>query len=154
MIIRPKGYTTLIQSDRAFAPSTARHINRFHLIFESIALVTYIPEFRCLAPYEMCHRGPLLSRVGSSLDAVIGQSHAVSARGRFLLGLTALRLFGLIRHWKQMFINNTFRPTERQGIEKWLIPRGKDSGESIRSGQQNSSKKSEVRLATSHVRRE
>jgi len=63
------------------------------------------------------------------------------------MSLTALRLFGLIRHWKQMFINNTFRPSERQGIEKWLIPRGKDLGDSIRLSRKrnNGNKKNEVR---------
>lgn len=145
VIIRPGGYSKLIQSDRAFAPSTARHISSFHMFFEAIALLTYIPEFRCLVPHDVCYRDSIFSRVGSSLDAVLGQSPAECARGRFFLGLTALRLFGLIRHWKQMFINNTFRPVEPQGIEKWLIPTGKDQGDSIRSvRKRNSHKKNDV----------
>ena len=78
------------------------------------------------------------------MDAVIGETHAQSARGRFFLGLTALRLFGLIRHWKQMFINNTFNHARRGGIEKFLIPRAKDTGDSMRSiRKRNSSKKTD-----------
>lgn len=145
VIIRPKGYYQLIQSDRAFAPSTARYINRFHLIFEGIALITYIPEFRCLAPYDICRRDSVFSRVRASMDAVIGETHADSARGRVLLGLTALRLFGLIRHWKQMFINNTFQSSKLKGIEKWLIPRPTGNGDSISSERKRvSTKKTEV----------
>ncbi len=146
IIVRPKGYFELIQSDRAFAPSTARYINWFHLIFESIALITYIPEFRCLAPYDICRRDTIFSRISSSLDAVVGVSNADSARGRFVLGLTALRLFGLFRHWRQMFINNTFRLAKREGLDKWLIPRATDHGDSISTTRKRSStKKNEVR---------
>ena len=144
LIVRPKGYSELIQSDRAFAPSTARHINRFHMIFEIIALMTYIPEFKCIRS-DICDRDSAFSRVSASLGVVIGESHAVSARSRFLLGLTALRLFGPIRHWKQMFINNTFRSKQPEGIEKWLIPGTHEDRESARSlRQRDKSKKNDV----------
>jgi hypothetical protein len=143
IIIRPKGYADLIESDRAFAPSTARHINQFHMFFEVIALVTFLPEFQCIDPNKTCRQNSVFSSVGSSLDAIIGETHAISARGRFLMGLTVLRLFGLIRHWKQMFINNTFRPTKREGIEKWLISPGKGTGDSM-STRKRSSKRNEV----------
>ena len=135
----------MIESDRAFAPSTARHINRFHIIFELLALLTFLPEFHCLAPDDVCTPQTLLSRVVASLDSVIGPSYKEAARGRFLLGLTSLRLFGLIRHWKQMLINRTSDPTKREGIENWLIPQGKDMGDSVLSIRKTSSKKIEVR---------
>ena len=146
VIIRPPGYSDLIQSDRAFAPSTARYINRFHLIFEGIALITYIPNFACLATGDICSR---MSRVLASMDAVIGKTPAQSAKGRFFLGLTVLRLFGLIRHWKQMFINNTFHSVKRDGIEKWLIPRQNNHGDSIVSTTKRHSKKREVGIPCS-----
>ena len=114
LIVRPKGYSDLIQSDRAFSPSTARHISRFHIVFESIALVTYIPEFRCIGS-ELCESDSVFSRVALSLDIITGESQGVSARGRFLLGLTVLRLFGPIRHWKQMFINVNLSPSQSEG---------------------------------------
>ena len=149
VIIRPQGYSELIQSDRAFAPSTARYINRFHLIFEGIALITYIPNFVCLAAEDMCWRESRFSRVLASMDAIMGKTHAQSAMGRFFLGLTVLRLFGLIRHWKQMFINNTFHSVKRDGIEKWLIPRQNNHGDSIVSTTKRHSKKREVRSPVS-----
>lgn len=141
VVIRPQRYSELIQSDRAFAPSTARYINRFHLIFEGIALITYVPNFVCLAPDDVCWRESRFSRVLASMDAIIGKTHAQSAKGRFFLGLTVLRLFGLIRHWKQMFISNTFQSVKREGIEKWLIPGQKDHGDSILSSTKRHSKK-------------
>jgi hypothetical protein len=70
--------------------------------------------------------------VTASVDAILGPSHGDAAKGRFILGLTSLRFFGVIRHWKQMWINNTFHPTKRDGIEKWLFPREKDYQEAIR----------------------
>jgi hypothetical protein len=125
MLIRPKGYGDLIQSDKAFAPSTARHINRFHLVFEIIALLTFIPELTCTRNIEMCMSGSIFSRVQASLYATLGSSSAEAAKGRFILGLTALRCFGLVRHWKQMWINKTFHPVQgawadRQDHKKWL----------------------------------
>lgn len=146
VIIRPPRYSELIQSDRAFAPSTARYINRFHLIFEGIALITYVPNFACLSADDICWRESRFSRVMASMDAIVGETHAQSAKGRFFLGLTVLRLFGLIRHWKQMFINNTFQSVKREGIEKWLIPRQNDHGDSIVSTTHRHSKKRDVSM--------
>lgn len=127
LLIRPKGYSELIESDKAFAPSTARFISWFHLVFEAIALLTFIPEFRCLADMDFCPSGSAFSRVRASRDAILGMHRADAARGRFVMGITAFRLFGLVRHWKQMFISNTFRPTRREGLEKWFFPNATDS---------------------------
>lgn len=120
-----------MESDKAFAPSTARYINLFHLFFETLALSTFIPEFRCIAGADVCNRKAVFSRVHASIDALLGDTHADAARGRFLLGITCLRLFGLVRHWKQMWINNTFRPVKREGFEKWLFPRTKQDSDSM-----------------------
>lgn len=141
VLIRPKGYSALIESDKAFAPSTARHINWFHLVFETLALSTFIPEFRCIADSNVCNRKTMFSRVQASMDSVLGDTHADAARGRFLLGITVLRLFGLVRHWKQMWINNTFRPVKREGFEKWLFPKRSGGSDSIVMSRPTKSKK-------------
>lgn len=132
LMIRPNIYYQLIKSDKAFAPSTARYISNFHLFFEFLALVTYIPEFQCAGGPESCTRESLLSRVKASGNAILGPKHGDAAWGRFILGLSSLRFFGVIRHWKQMWINNTFQPTKREGIEKWLFPREKEYFETVR----------------------
>lgn len=121
VIIRPGNYFQLVESDKAFAPSTARYISRFHLVFEALALATFIPSFRCTD--EGGCEGGYFNLVLASAAAVRGPTHADAANGRFLLGLTSLRFFGVIRHWKQMWINNTFQATKREGIERWLFPR-------------------------------
>jgi hypothetical protein len=133
LMIRPSNYYQLIKSDKAFAPSTARYISNFHLFFEFLALVTYIPEFQCAGDADSsCTRGALLSRVRASAHAILGPTHGDAAWGRFVLGLSSLRFFGVVRHWKQMWINNTFHPTKREGIEKWLFPREKEYFETAR----------------------
>jgi hypothetical protein len=131
VLIRPKDYTDLVNSEKAFAPSAARHINRFHLFFETLALITFFPEFSCVADAHFCQRSTSLSKVQASLDAVLGESHAMSAQGRFILGLTALRFFGVVRHWKQMWIMNTFKPKSKDGIKNWLLYQ--DSGDDASS---------------------
>jgi hypothetical protein len=45
IFIRPRSYHHLIVSEDCYASSTARFIDYFHLIFEAIALLIFIPEF-------------------------------------------------------------------------------------------------------------
>ena len=145
MLIRPRGYTELISSDRAFAPSTARHINRFHLFFEMLALLTFIPEFDCIRNVEQCSTNSPFTRIQLSIDAVTADSHTDAALGRFFLGLTALRFFAVVRHWKQMWISNAFRAV---GWERWLLGQSDELGDfdSVSPGdaQVKQSKKTDV----------
>lgn len=106
-LIRPVDYFDLIQSEKAYAPSTARNINSFHLVFEFISLVLFIPEFVCLQQ-STCGQAVPFSGTWASLNAVLGPGRGDSALGRFCIGLRTFRLFGLARHWKNMWINNTF----------------------------------------------
>jgi hypothetical protein len=123
VLIRPKGYSDLMESDRAFAPSTARHISTFHIVFEGIALVTFIPELWSLIDTDDSYtQGALYSRLRASMDAVLGEDARTVTFGRFLMGLTALRLFGVVRHWKQMWINNTFQASDQEGIDRNQLP--------------------------------
>jgi hypothetical protein len=107
-----------MESDKAFAPSTARHINTFHIFFEGLALATFLPEFWCITDQDGVYSGnAMFSRVRSSLDAILGENEADILKGRFHLGLTALRFFGVVRHWKQMWINKTFHAIDTVTIE-------------------------------------
>jgi len=149
VIVRPRGYYKLIQSDRAFSPSTARHISRFHVIFETIALLTYVPEFMCIGS-EICHRDRICSRVTSSVGFITGESQAISASSRFFLSLIILRLFGPIRHWKQNFINENFRPSKADGIEGSPILQDEDDYDFEKREKRASllSKKNDVRTVS------
>lgn len=106
--IRPAGYHRLIKSDKAYAPSTARHINRFHLVCEFFALLLFIPQFSCIVNPEVCGERAPGSLSFAALLAVLGTSKRMSSLGRFIIGLSFLRVFGLVRHWKKMWINDTF----------------------------------------------
>jgi class 3 adenylate cyclase len=107
-LIRPEDYRHMVESDKAFAPSTARHISLFHLIFESLALIIFCPSFRCVGDRDKCNRSLFGAGIKASMDAITAEEHALASLGRFLLGLHFLRAFGLIRHWKQMWLKNTF----------------------------------------------
>ncbi|VEU33814.1 unnamed protein product [Pseudo-nitzschia multistriata] len=126
VLIRPKDYKQLIESDKAFRPSTARYIHKFYIVGEAIALVTYIPEIFCLNyTTDVCgviFPDGRFALPEASADAVLGPTRRDSIVGRLVMGLMGFRFFGVIRHWKQMLINQTFQPAERQGIEKWIIP--------------------------------
>jgi hypothetical protein len=119
-LIRPSNYAHLVASDKAYAPSTARHINAFHLIFETIALALFFPEFDCLAT-RMCGKRIAFSGVDAALQAVTGPTRGNSALGRFVIGLNALRIFGLVRHWKIMWINRTFSDDSGPGGRPMLF---------------------------------
>jgi len=108
LVIRPSNYFELIASDKAYAPSTARYISAFHVMFEIVALALYIPDFVCLHG-STCGARTHFSGIDVSMSAVLGPTRWDSAVGRFAIGLRTLRIFGLVRHWKQMWINNTFR---------------------------------------------
>jgi hypothetical protein len=106
--IRPRAYRMLILSDKAYSPATARHINRFHLFFEAIALALFIPQLACIINRDTCGDDIPLSLVSASLNSVLGWEFGHVAYGRFIMGLTFLRTFSLVRHWKQMWIGAVF----------------------------------------------
>ena len=111
--IRPANYSELILSDKAYAPSTTRFINAYHLFFEVISLALFVPNFVCLHEDNCGARVPF-SGIDSSLSAVLGPTKWDSALGRLFIGFRTLRIFGLVRHWKKMWINNTFRDDRLQ----------------------------------------
>eukprot|EP00531_Pseudo-nitzschia_arenysensis_P017663 CAMPEP_0116121408 /NCGR_PEP_ID=MMETSP0329-20121206/3682_1 /TAXON_ID=697910 /ORGANISM="Pseudo-nitzschia arenysensis, Strain B593" /LENGTH=1270 /DNA_ID=CAMNT_0003615221 /DNA_START=74 /DNA_END=3886 /DNA_ORIENTATION=+ len=127
VLIRPKNYHELLESEKAYRPSTARYINSRYVFGETLALVLYIPELICFRKEasDVClakgDAGQLLL-VNASIAAVLGPTKFDSLRGRLLMGSMAFRLFGVIRRWQHMLIQQIVRPTTRQGLEKWVIP--------------------------------
>lgn len=114
-LIRASDYKELIRSDKAFAPSTARQINFFHLLFESLSLLLFIPQFPCVLRKD-CGDSIPFSNVWASVNAVTSTSET-SAIGHFCLGLSFLKAFGLFRHWKQMWISRTFSKEKTDSCE-------------------------------------
>lgn len=108
VFIRPDGYQDLIISDKAYAPTTVRFINAFHLIIESISLFCFIPEFYCLFSEHSCDDRLRFSFFNAALLGVTGPSRLEFFYGKCYFALIRFRVFGLVRHWKKMWINNTF----------------------------------------------
>jgi hypothetical protein len=109
VFIRPDGYSLLIVSEKAFAPTTERYISAFHLAVEFISLLVFIPEFYCvLSPAVTCGERLPFSYINSALLAVIGPTKTDVFYGQAYAALIRLRIFGLVRHWKNMWVANTF----------------------------------------------
>lgn len=105
--IRPDGYQFLVVSDKAFAPDVVRYINAFHLVVESLSLVMFIPEFYCLFTNESCGTRYRFSFHQAAVLVATGSTRVQVFYGRAFLAAIRLRVFGLVRHWKTMWITNT-----------------------------------------------
>ena len=124
VFIRPSGYYALIRSEKAFLPSTVRYISTFHLISEIISLVFFIPEFICVFGSNSCRERYPFSFANACLMSLYGPDRLHAFYGLSFITMLRLRIFGLVRHWTNMWINNTFiRVRGKDG--EWRIERGK-----------------------------
>jgi hypothetical protein len=126
VFIRPDGYQNLIISDKAYAPITVRYINFFHLMVESISLALFVPEFTCIFSGASCTARLPFSIFNALLLSVVGSNRQEAFYGHAFIALTRLRVFGLVRHWKNMwitrtFINRTWHP-KQSGILSNIVP--------------------------------
>lgn len=121
---RPPDYSMLIQSENAYLPSTARHISNFHVWTETVALIFFIPEFRCLFDSNVCGSIYPLKLTRACIKALYGPDKLNAFYGHGFLCLMRLRIFGLVRHWEKMWLNNTFvRIRGKDGV--WTIERSR-----------------------------
>ena len=149
LLIRPKGYKKLILSEKGYAPSTARYLNRFHLITESACLLFFGIEI-ILNPFSCSHshngiphtytREHFITTSGEELHTVYSSSVSFSSSFSLLaatmnrtLGPTGLhtafgmvyfavlrfRIFSLVRHWKNMWLNHTFIDAKATSNNTW-----------------------------------
>eukprot|EP00547_Thalassionema_nitzschioides_P007024 CAMPEP_0194206706 /NCGR_PEP_ID=MMETSP0156-20130528/5658_1 /TAXON_ID=33649 /ORGANISM="Thalassionema nitzschioides, Strain L26-B" /LENGTH=1220 /DNA_ID=CAMNT_0038933299 /DNA_START=87 /DNA_END=3746 /DNA_ORIENTATION=- len=122
VLIRPDGYNALVASEKAYAPSTVRYINYFHLVVESFSLAVFVPEFLCLWNSSLtCSDRPAFSYFNAVFMAIIGPRQSNAFYGRAYFALVRLRIFGLVRHWRIMWINNQLvsrKPTRSQKDNK------------------------------------
>ncbi|KAL3801831.1 hypothetical protein HJC23_001227 [Cyclotella cryptica] len=124
LYIRPSDYFSLIKSEKAYIPSTARHITNFHVWTELIALGFFVPEFVCIFGSTPCGHSTSMSLSDSCIMALYGPGRLQAFYGHAFLCLMKLRLFGLVRHWEKMWVNNIFvRVKGKDGV--WTVQRGK-----------------------------
>ena len=108
VFIRPDDFGALIVSDKAFTPTTVRYISFLHLAIEFISLIFFIPEFVCLFTDEECDGRPRFSFLNSSLLGIISTDRILVLASKAFFACIRLRVFGLVRHWKNMWIKRTF----------------------------------------------
>jgi len=84
---------------------TARNINRYHLVCETLGLLLFIPNFPCVFD-DNCGERIQCSNIWASLLAVTDDNGGKAAVGHIFLGLNFLRVFGLVRHWKQTWLDH------------------------------------------------
>eukprot|EP00590_Aulacoseira_subarctica_P009415 CAMPEP_0172422826 /NCGR_PEP_ID=MMETSP1064-20121228/8945_1 /TAXON_ID=202472 /ORGANISM="Aulacoseira subarctica , Strain CCAP 1002/5" /LENGTH=1415 /DNA_ID=CAMNT_0013163879 /DNA_START=50 /DNA_END=4294 /DNA_ORIENTATION=+ len=158
VFIRPTGYNALIHSEKAYAPSTARFINRFHLTMEFIALILYIPEISCIfSKVYSCSDASPLGLLNATLMTALAQSSSAffgpnsflftaSTRkivfvGNCLFAILRLRIFGVVRHWKRMWINRSLSPQTKSRVfwKEFFLPPGRvvESEDAEKNSQSN-----------------
>jgi hypothetical protein len=109
VFIRPDGYKNLIVSDKAYSPKTVRYIHAFHVIVETLSLLLFVPEFYCvLSASKQCDDRLAFSTYNALLLVNIGPGRRQTFYGHAFFALIRLRIFGLVRHWRNMWIKNTF----------------------------------------------
>jgi len=137
VFIRPNGYRNLIISDKAYSPTTVQYISAFHLIFETISLGIFVPEFLCIFSTYHCSDRIPFSFYNAALIGVIGPKRRDVFYGRAYTALIRLRVFGLVRHWRNMWIMNTFismKSKNQSGFLATIVPtRGSRVGSERRS---------------------
>jgi hypothetical protein len=123
VFIRPEGYQMLKESEKAYAPSTARFINCFHLCGEFISLVFFAPEFGCLFGFYQCSNRPRFSYFNAVFISVLGPERVNVFWGKLYIAIMRLRVFGLVRHWRNMWIKNTFVTMRVSSIVSLVKPK-------------------------------
>ena len=148
LLIRPKGYKKLILSEKGYAPSTARYLNRFHLITESACLLFFGIEI-ALNPYgcgnskEYPHTytrehftassgngwntvysssvsfTSSFSLLASTMNTTLGPTGLHTALGMVYFAVLRFRIFSLVRHWKNMWLNHTFIDATGTSNKTW-----------------------------------
>jgi hypothetical protein len=115
VFIRPDGYFKLISSDKAFTPTTVRFISYLHLLIEAVSLGFFAPEFWCLFNNDVsCDGRPKFSFLRTTLMAIAGSDKGEALVGRAFYACVRLRVFGLVRHWRNMWVRTTFLERKRK----------------------------------------
>ena len=117
--IRPSGYRTLIRSEKAYLPSTVRYLNTFHLVTEMISLAFFAPEFLPLFNADLN-----FSLGNATLMSIYGPDGKSAFYGTAFICMLRLRIFGVCRHWQNMWINNALvRVKSKDGT--WKVKRAR-----------------------------
>lgn len=120
--IRPDGYYVLLRSEKAYYPSTARFINNFHLGGEIVSLIFFSPDFTCLFSRYSCGVRTPFSYFNAAFTAVLGPTRLKVVFGRLYIAVLRLRVFGMVRHWRNMWIRSTFVTMKSTRVISYFMP--------------------------------
>lgn len=90
----------MLKDERAFLPSTVRHINLFHLIFELLAVGFALPEWIG----GMIDFSGTFQFANIAIEASVSDTTLKFIAGHLKLMLNRFRLFGLFRHLRNFWI--------------------------------------------------
>jgi len=113
VFIRPPNYHRLIHSEDCYASSTVRFIDYTHLIFEAISLIVFIPEF---IPLFSGSYGRFDYFVQASSMTTVGDDSEAAVIGHFFYCLIRLRVFSVVRHWRNMWINRVYNEDDEKNL--------------------------------------
>mmetsp|Transcript_16208 Transcript_16208/g.32268 ORF Transcript_16208/g.32268 Transcript_16208/m.32268 type:complete len:1500 (+) Transcript_16208:212-4711(+) len=134
ILIRPFDYSKLLQSKKAYYPSTQRHIDNFHFVLEFLALALYLPEILSSWSPEPNIFLSYMSISGLYKQTLDSKNNSTPWLAIILLALVRLRLVGVMRRWRQSTINASYLKT---GEELFLakVPIETDVGSSSEENQ-------------------
>ncbi len=100
LFLRPDDYNQLLKGSDAYSPRTVHYINRFHLFFESLALIFAMWDF-----FSIFGVKPRIDSIKACVYATVGESLGLYILGYLYFFITRFRLFCLIRHKRNHWLN-------------------------------------------------
>lgn len=130
--VRPDQYRRLIETEKYY-PKTTRYINGFQLAVEAFSLVLYTAEFWCIFQGTSCSQRVSFSLYNALLMASTGSSRLEIFYGSAYMALIRLRIFGLVRHWNNMWLNAESRAATGEGNKRESLKSASNIGTAILS---------------------
>jgi len=112
--IRPSGYSNLMASEKAYSPKAASYINNVHLFIELLSLALFAFKHWQYFNLDLStkeYSAYFFSATKMSIDATYAHNEnnlQDLLRGSCYFMTTPLRLFGLVRYWRNDWLNNMF----------------------------------------------
>jgi hypothetical protein len=108
VFIRPSGYSALIHSEKAYAPST-----------DSCSYASTLNLMNATFLVSLAQSNTILSLNSYPRKAVFV--------GNCILATLRLRVFGIVRFWKRMWINRSFIQSSSGFFHRFIPPKAEDN---------------------------
>jgi len=121
--IRPTQYARLMSSDKAYSPKSASYIDNFHLFFELLSLILFALQHAQFFHFKQRDVDQwAFSATRSAIDVTFYDNTIIRGswafwRANLYFMIAPLRLFGLVRYWRNRWLNSTFVESDRNSRE-------------------------------------